>query len=80
VEEGGGEQGTRAEDLLDELTPHRSKHLPWKRGAGRLYGAPRRRQATFACTPALFPDMMAAAIQRRDMKLWAARHEIVVAR
>jgi hypothetical protein len=35
---------------------------------------------SFACTPDLFPEMMAAAIQRRDMKLWAARHEIVVAR
>jgi hypothetical protein len=33
----------------------------------------------FACTPDLFPDMMAAALQRQDMGLWAARHEIAVA-
>lgn len=35
---------------------------------------------TFACTPDLFPDLMAAAIQRRDLNLWAAEHEIVAAR
>lgn len=34
----------------------------------------------FACTPDLFPDLMAAAIQRRDLSLWAARHDIVAAR
>lgn len=34
----------------------------------------------FACTPDLFPDLMAAAIQRRDLALWAARHDIVTAR
>lgn len=34
----------------------------------------------FACTPDLFPDLMAAAIQRRDLRLWAAGHDIVVAR
>lgn len=32
----------------------------------------------FACTPDLFPDLMAAAIQKRDIAMWAARHEIVV--
>ncbi|HBO45904.1 MAG TPA: hypothetical protein DD670_18685 [Planctomycetaceae bacterium] len=32
----------------------------------------------FACTPDLFPDLMAAAIQKRDVATWAARHEIVV--
>jgi hypothetical protein len=32
---------------------------------------------TFACTPDLFPDMMATAIQRRDVNAWAARQEIV---
>ncbi len=32
----------------------------------------------FACTPDLFPDLMAAAIQKRDIATWAARHEIVV--
>jgi hypothetical protein len=32
---------------------------------------------TFSCTPDLFPDLMAAAIQRRDLNLWAARNAIV---
>ncbi len=32
----------------------------------------------FACTPDLFPDLMAAAIQRRDIAAWAARNDIVV--
>ena len=35
---------------------------------------------TFACTPDLFPDMMAAAIQRQDLNQWAARNDIVTAR
>jgi hypothetical protein len=35
---------------------------------------------TFACTPDLFPDLMAAAIQRQDLGLWAARNQIVRAR
>jgi hypothetical protein len=35
---------------------------------------------TFACTPHLFPGMMAAAIQRQDLDLWAARNDIVTAR
>jgi hypothetical protein len=30
----------------------------------------------FACTPERFPDLMAAAIQRRDLSLWAAEHGI----
>jgi hypothetical protein len=34
----------------------------------------------FACTPDLFPDLMAAAIQRQDISLWAARNEISAAR
>ncbi|HEU5327515.1 MAG: VWA domain-containing protein [Thermomicrobiales bacterium] len=34
----------------------------------------------FACTPDLFPDLMAAAIQRRDLALWAAQNDIVTAR
>jgi Mg-chelatase subunit ChlD len=28
----------------------------------------------FACTPALFPDLMAAAIQKRDLKMWAGEN------
>lgn len=35
---------------------------------------------TFGCTPELFPDLMAAAIQRQDMAMWAAKHDIVMAR
>lgn len=34
----------------------------------------------FACTPDLFPDLMAAAIQRQDMAQWAATRNIVAAR
>ena len=34
----------------------------------------------FACTPDLFPDLMAAAIQRRDLNLWAAQNDVVAAR
>lgn len=30
----------------------------------------------FACTPDLFPDLMAAAISRQDLGLWAAAHDI----
>jgi Mg-chelatase subunit ChlD len=35
---------------------------------------------SFACTPDQFPDMMAAAIQRRDLNQWAAERGIVAAR
>lgn len=34
----------------------------------------------FACTPDLFPDVMAAAIQRQDLGAWAATQDIAVAR
>jgi hypothetical protein len=34
----------------------------------------------FACTPDLFPDMMAAAISRRDISQWAAGVDIVTTR
>jgi Mg-chelatase subunit ChlD len=33
----------------------------------------------FACTPDLFPDLMAAAIERRNITQWAADQSIVVA-
>lgn len=33
----------------------------------------------FACTPDLFPELMAAAINRQDLNRWAARQDIVVA-
>lgn len=32
----------------------------------------------FACTPDLFPELMAAAIERRDVRAWAAAHDIAV--
>ncbi len=34
----------------------------------------------FACTPDLFPDLMAAAISRQDIAHWAASRDIVVAK
>jgi Mg-chelatase subunit ChlD len=34
----------------------------------------------FACTPELFPDLMAAAIQKQDLNRWAASNDIVTAR
>jgi Mg-chelatase subunit ChlD len=33
---------------------------------------------TFACTPDLFPSLLAAAIQRQDISTWAATNQIVV--
>lgn len=35
---------------------------------------------SFACTPELFPDLMAAAIQKQDLAAWAAKNDIVMAR
>lgn len=34
---------------------------------------------TFACTPDLFPDLMAAALKKQDMTQWAASVEIPIA-
>jgi len=34
----------------------------------------------FACTPDLFPELMAAAIGRQDLGQWAAARDIVAAR
>ena len=36
--------------------------------------------SAFACTPDLFPELMAAAINRQDISQWAAAHDITVAR
>jgi len=33
----------------------------------------------FACTPDLFPDLMAAAIERRDLSRWAAANDVPLA-
>lgn len=35
---------------------------------------------TFACTPDQFPALMACAIQKQDIALWAAKAGIVTAR
>ena len=32
----------------------------------------------FACTPDLFPELMATAIMRQDLSSWAARHELAL--
>lgn len=34
---------------------------------------------TFACTPQLFPDLMGAVLNGRDLRQWAAMHNIVTA-
>jgi hypothetical protein len=44
-------------------------------GAFTALGVP-----AFACTPDLFPDLMATAIQRRDIGQWAATQGIKVER
>lgn len=58
--------------LSDKGTPSFDQH-----NAARFasFGIP-----SFACTPDLFPDMMAAAIQRQDLAIWAAKNDIVTAR
>ena len=35
---------------------------------------------SFACTPDLFPELMAAAVGRRDVGAWAAEHDLIVTR
>jgi Mg-chelatase subunit ChlD len=35
---------------------------------------------SFACTPELFPDLMAAAIKKQDLGQWAASNDITVSR
>jgi Mg-chelatase subunit ChlD len=34
----------------------------------------------FACTPDLFPDLIAAAIQKRDIGQWASQHDLLTPR
>jgi len=55
--------------LSDEGAPIYDQELAAKMSA---LGAP-----AFACTPDLFPELMAAAIKREDIAQWAARHDIV---
>ena len=56
--------------LSDGGTPCYDEGLAAKMTA---LGAP-----SFACTPDLFPELMAVAIQKRDIAAWAARNEIVM--
>jgi len=58
--------------LSDQGRPSFDQGLAAKLAA---MGAP-----AFACTPELFPDLMAAAIQKRDIAAWAAQHDIVSSR
>ncbi len=58
--------------LSDQGRPAFNQHLAAELAA---LGAP-----AFACTPELFPGLMAAAIQKRDIAAWASEHEIVAAR
>lgn len=34
----------------------------------------------FACTPDLFPDMMAAALRQQDLAQWASVHDLITSR
>lgn len=58
--------------LSDEGAPAYDRELAAQLSA---LGAP-----SFACTPDLFPDLMAAAIRREDIVLWAGKHGVVAAR
>ena len=72
--DGGNHRRRRHDDL--SLGPERRRRPCYdERLAAKMsaLGSP-----AFACTPDLFPDLMAAAIQKRDLAAWAARHEIVV--
>jgi hypothetical protein len=51
-----------------------------KRGQQAQRRKPSERRAGGCCTPAIFPDMMAAAISRRDVSQWAASQGIVTTR
>src|SRR5262245_31905420 len=69
---GSGVQLVRLLALSDDGSPSFDQN---NAAALAALGAP-----AFACTPDLFPDLMAAAISRRDLALWAAKHDIVAAR
>jgi Mg-chelatase subunit ChlD len=56
--------------LSDQGAPSYDRRLAAKLAG---LGAP-----SFACTPDLFPDLMAAAIGRRDISAWAAERDLVV--
>lgn len=58
--------------LNDDGAPFYSPHLAQKFAQLNI--------PTFACTPDQFPDLMAAALQKRDVHTWAAQQDIVLAR
>ncbi|MEM7355959.1 MAG: VWA domain-containing protein, partial [Acidobacteriota bacterium] len=58
--------------LSDEGAPWYDQQLAAKMST---LGAP-----AFACTPDLFPGLMAAAIKRENIAQWAAEHEVVTSR
>lgn len=58
--------------LSDEGAPCYDKDLAAKMG---LLGVP-----SFACTPDKFPSLMAAAIKKEDISLWAAKEDISTTR
>ncbi len=58
--------------LSDEGAPSYDKELAQKMCS---IGVP-----SFACTPDLFPELMAAAVKHEDIGQWAARHEIYTTR
>ncbi|MCB0154113.1 MAG: VWA domain-containing protein [Anaerolineae bacterium] len=57
--------------LNDQGAPRYNRHLA--QSLAEL-GVP-----AFACTPDLFPDLMAAALNGQDIRRWAAGHDIVTA-
>ena len=65
----GGVQFTVLLALDDRGAPSYDRHNAEKLAA---MGAP-----CFACTPDLFPDLMAAAIKRSSLEQWAAQAGIV---
>jgi hypothetical protein len=58
--------------LSDEGAPCYDKELAAKMS---LLGVP-----SFACTPDKFPGLMAAAIKKEDLALWAANHDLTTTR
>ena len=64
------QSGVQVITLLALSTPFYDKALAAKLAG---LGIP-----SFACTPDLFPGMMAAAIRKEDVNLWAAKQGIVV--
>jgi len=58
--------------LSDQGTPSFDQH-----NAAKLAGMD---IPSFACTPELFPDLMAAAISKQDLATWAAKNDIVAVR